>query len=559
MNTLKRTLVIILLILLLSLNVGPASAQNYSFQVTRSVVDVSIEEDGTATIQYEIVFTNAKGASPIDYVDIGLPNDNYNINDITATINDQRIGDIEESPYVEHGVALGLGGNAILPGLSGTVGVRIPKVRQLLYPATEKEAEKYASFQFMPNYFDSNFVLGKTDMTVTITLPPGIQPEEPRYYPPKNWPGTSEPESGIDPQGRIYYRWHSAEANSSNKYTFGSSFPARVVPDTAITTPPPLSINTEDLCCVGGLIGSLVLIVLIIVASVYGSRKRKLRYLPPKISIEGHGIKRGLTAIEAAIVMEEPMDKILTLILFAVIKKNAAKVASRDPLKVDNVVPPPEGLQDYEIDFLAAMQKSNKKRQQDLQDLMVKLVKSVSEKMKGFSRKETVEYYKNIVARAWESVEKAETPDVKMQKFDEVMDWTMLDRDFNGRTREVFRAEPVFVPGWWTRWDPSYGTPSSGGGHMAAPVPTPGGLGGKVTLPTLPGSDFAVSMVNGVQNFAGKVVGDITSFTSSITNQTNPVPKSSSSSFRGRSGGGGGCACACACAGCACACAGGGR
>jgi len=30
---------------------------------------------------------------------------------------------------------------------------------------------------------------------------------------------------------------------------------------------------------------------------------------PPKISIEGHGIKRGLTAVEAAILMEEPLDR----------------------------------------------------------------------------------------------------------------------------------------------------------------------------------------------------------------------------------------------------------
>jgi hypothetical protein len=59
------------------------------------------------------------------------------------------------------------------------------------------------------------------------------------------------------------------------------------------------------------------------------------------------------------------------------------------------------------------------------------------------------------------------------------------------------------------------------------------------------------------------VVGNITNFTSKITEATNPVPKSTSTYAGGSRGGGssGGhsCACACACAGCACACAGGGR
>ena len=40
---------------------------------------------------------------------------------------------------------------------------------------------------------------------------------------------------------------------------------------------------------------------------------------------------------------------------------------------------------------------------------MVGLVKSVSQKMKGFSHKETA-YYEDIMRRAWEQVETAETP-----------------------------------------------------------------------------------------------------------------------------------------------------
>jgi hypothetical protein len=183
--------------------------------------------------------------------------------------------------------------------------------------------------------------------------------------------------------------------------------------------------------------------------------------------------------------------------------------------------------------------------------------------MKGFSRKETIAYYRDIVQRAWIQVETAGTPEVKSEKFDQNLEWTMLDKDYDDRTRRVFDTGPVYVPVWWPRYDPSFGRTVSSAPSMPSTPAAPGGGAGSggLTMPTLPGSTFAGSIVGGVQNFSSKVVGNISEFTGTITNKTNPVPVSTST----RSGGGGGrsggcaCACACACAGCACACAGGGR
>jgi hypothetical protein len=143
-------------------------------------------------------------------------------------------------------------------------------------------------------------------------------------------------------------------------------------------------------------------------------------------------------------------------------------------------------------------------------------------------------------------VEAANTPEVKSQKYEEVMEWTMLDKNYSSRTQEVFRNMPVFIPTWWGHYDPGFGKPSAGG----APLPSSGSA-------RIPGTDFAASVVAGVNNFSTKAVGNITDFTSSITSVTNPPPKPSSGSYGGS--GGHSCACACACAGCACACAGGGR
>jgi hypothetical protein len=291
------------------------------------------------------------------------------------------------------------------------------------------------------------------------------------------------------------------------------------------------------------------------------SQQRKLAYLPPKMAIEGHGIKRGLTAVEAAILLEQPMDKILTMILFSTIKKGAATVINQEPLEVEKADPLPVNLHQYETDFLSAVQEENaSKKRKAMQTAMIDLINSVAKKMKGFSRKETLAYYRDIVNRAWSQVEAAETPEIKSEKYEEYMDWTMVDDEYEDRTKDIFRTGPVFVPTWWPRYDPGYGrqVPSIPG-STGTQIPSSGG--GRISLPQLPGSVFAASVVNGVQNFSSDVVGNITDFTSGVTQKTNPIPVSS----RGRGGSGrsfssgGGCACACACAGCACACAGGGR
>jgi hypothetical protein len=571
---------IVILLILIFLLPASALAQGYSFSVPESTVDIFWNSDGTQSLLYEWVFRNDAGAAPIDFVDVGLPNDNFDLGSITAEVDGQQITDIEISPYVKHGIALGFGSNAIQPGETGRVRAVIPVIQTPLYP--DDTNPDYLSANFAPTFFDPQFVKGQTELTVIFHLPPGVQTEEPRYH--KAPPGFSDPpESAIDEEGRIIYVWRNPNTPLTKSYNFGASFPAQYISQPAAVQPvAPSAGATAGTAGAGasffGWVGACFsllpftlcfgLVGLLIWAGIRSGSKRKLQYLPPKVVIEGHGIKRGLTAVEAAILMEQPMDKILTMILFSSIKKNAASVKTRDPLELEISVPQPEGLQPYEIDFLHAFAAQGKgERRKKLQDTMVNLVKNVSEKMKGFSRKETVAYYQDIVERGWKQVESAETPEVKSAKYEEVMEWTMLDRDYGERTRRTFSGGPVFVPMWWPRYDPSYPrtVPSGPKPAAGAPVPVSTGMGGQTALPHLPGSDFAASMVNSVQGFSAGVIGSVTDFTSSITNRTNPIPKAVTSSSRGtwKGGSSGGsscvCACACACAGCACACAGGGR
>ncbi len=568
----KRIVTVFLLIcFILSFNFTTAAAQSYSFTVPTAKVIYSLEADGTATIEYTYVFANDSGAPDIEFVDVGMPaGSNYSFGDMTGEIDGQPISHIQSSEYINNGVEFGLGSGSIPAGQTGTFHATIRNVRGVIFPGTAEESEAYAGSQFQPNFFDSSAASGKTDMTVTIILPPGITDQEPRYSEPDKWPGEAAPQSGfID--DRVFYTWTSTDARPDREYVFGVTFPARVIPGDAISQPPAnntftnngsgaVSVSIGDFidnisgfaCC-----GFFLLIFgWVTYQGVVGTRKRRMQYMPPKVAIEGHGIKRGLTAVEAAILMEQPMDKVLTMILFSVVKKNAAEVVTRDPLKISLIEPVPADLRGYETDFLEAFKsEETAKRRQLLQNLMVKLVQSVTQKMKGFSHKETVAYYKQIIEKAWEHVAAEDTPEVKVQNLEEAMDWTMADKDYEDRSRRTFSG-PIFVPIWWGRYDPTFRPATHSAGPASVGIPRQSSSGPS-SLPSMPGSDFAASVVNSVQTFSAGVIGNLSSFTGGITDKTNPVPKSSGRSSGGHSSGG--CACACACASCACACAGGGR
>ncbi|RME06696.1 MAG: hypothetical protein D6803_05875, partial [Anaerolineae bacterium] len=709
-----------LLTCLLLLIPGNIAAQTYSFNLESEVVHVYWNADSTITIDYTFVFANDRQASPIDFVDVGLPFPEYDPTSISADVDGQPILNIQESPYVTYGIALGLGENAIPAGQRGTVHVHIGKVT---YPFQEDTTNPdYASLVFSPTWFGAEFVHGNTDLTVSLHLPPGVGPSEGRWHRPSDYTVLAgfppEPETSLDEDGRVTYTWHSTQADGATQYFFGASAPRQYVlatyhlknqsieaflnadgsleaaytfefenlsrqsklttlsvpvpyhaerlekylatvdnepisvsfqyatlevrlgrqaiapgssgtihlsytipdqvfftswwegryrlanlefplPDfpsdlligethtqvlfhlpegvtadqvTAITAPPnfpssPLfsqdsagrvtlewesnslpattrnnftlqvpaeAIRAEALYVYPKpgilerlgidegmlrMLGWWVLIGGIFVFNRIRAQRRKMKYLPPRIRIEGHGIKRGLTAVEAGILMELPADRILTMILFSVLKKGAAEVVSKDPLKLKILENPDEKLRYYERDFLEAFKtRSKSTRRKKLQDLIVKMIRNVGKKMRGFSHRETVAYYKSIMEKAWQQIEAADTPEISSKMFEEQMEWTMLDRRFDDRAEEVFRRRRVYAPTWWDRYEPPRRTAPS----AARPTPRPTSSSSSSSRPVLPGSEFAASIVRGVENFSSQVVGNLTDFTAQITKRTNP-------------------------------------
>ncbi len=534
--------------LLLALMVSPAWAQIFTFVLAENNVDLYINQDGTVRIVYDLtIVTNLD--SPAVYVfDIGLPNNTYRLSEIQASIDGTPLTDLSDSPYVTPGVAVELGPHAIQPGDAGTLHFEAI-VRDMIYQ--DSKDDEYASLEFAPTYFDSDLAHGTTRMAVRFHLPPGVQPDEPRYH-------DREFTDAYVEEGRVVYEWVLEDASPSREYVFGASFPKQYLAEGVVQTAPAFIIDFAAFCrspilwffLFGG--GW----VLISVLGARAQKRRKLQYMPPSLAVEGTGIKRGLTAVEAAILLEAPLDRVMTMILFGLVKKGVLGVESQKPLKVQVLRAEPEDakLWYYERRFLKAVEENGRLNDKELREMVIDLIGDVNKKLTGFSRKETKAYYKDIAARAWQQVEAADTPEVLGQRWSEGLEWTMLEDDWDDRTRDVFRDRPVVVPSWW--WFHRPWAATAGPSRPAAPMPAPSGGARPVTLPTLPGGDFANTVVTGIENAANTVVGRIESFTSGITRTTNPPPKSSSSSSRG---GGYSCACACACAGCACACAGGGR
>ena len=557
-------------------------ALDYKFTLDRNISHVIVNRDGSIDVEYWLTFTCDPGAHPIDIIDVGLPRQGYNLGSARAWFSpgagdgsETPITDIRRSEYVDIGVEVHLGQYTIQPGQQGTLHLKI-NVPGMVYPDTEDET--YASVEFIPHYYDAQNVHGRTHLEIHFYFPPGVTAEETRYH-----EREFDEVDRID--DRIVFIYLYPEASGSERIKQGISFPRSYV-DVVEKAPIVVGgsgtggssggttvrwINNIPGCVCTGSFFSLVIGMMAF--SVVQSKRRKLKYLPPALSVEGVGIKRGLTAVEAGILLELPLNRVLTMLLFGLLKKRAVTVVKEDPLTLEPATPPPDKLRAYETGFLESVKKDGTLSEAKLRAMMIELIKEVNAKMKGFSRKETVAYYRDIVSRAWTQVTEASSPEVKSKYVDQNLEWMMMDKEFEERTTRTLGTEPIYMPPWWAYYRPWVpmvqssripgSTPSvatsGGGGGGSSSRPSASGGGRQIALPTLPGAAFASTIVGGMERTSSNIVGRLEQFTGGVTERTNPAVMSTSSGSKSFRSGGGACACACACAGCACACAGGGR
>ena len=166
----RKFLSILILALLVALCVGSVSAQNYSFSVPEMLLQVDVQPDASAVLIYDITFDNY--GSAIDIVDIGLPDDSYNTQNMRASINGVDLNQIYKSEYIDVGVEVHLGSQEIPSGKQGTLHFEATMPDMVFADTTNTEN---ASLQISPTWFDSGLVRGTGSIEIRVTMIEGVQ------------------------------------------------------------------------------------------------------------------------------------------------------------------------------------------------------------------------------------------------------------------------------------------------------------------------------------------------------------------------------------------------
>ena len=617
----SQRFILILTLLLLALLTTPAKAQSYSFSVPELKMQVFVQADGNVRIVYDITFENSAVGHVIDIVDIGMPTGKYNISNMSASVDGNPTGQILRSEFVDPGVEVHLGLQSIPAGGSGTLHFEFTMPDLVFQDVTKKD---YASLQITPTWFGSEFVNGSTDIQIAIHMLEGIAPEEVLFQ------NNSEPfTTQAIFQNHTVVAWEFNDTQLTGPHEVGVSFPTRglnnFVEMNILMLPVVWLENNENARVFIGITSMILFSVLffrftngtgfalwallgcglvwtffqsaawqlcsifpligLLIVNETAVRGRKKTYLPAIAQVEGGGIKRGLTAPEAAALIELPLNKVLSLIIFGLLKKGILTQLDDTPLTVE-VAPDFRAkhltslnarqdhrrkaaqdkgtvLHTYEHKFLDAIEARPDRAvsKLDFTDSMKDFLNRTAIRVKGFDLSDTQDYYKKIVNRAWSEAQKIGEIEQKDQFLDRNMEWVLMHKDYPTvfhSPRHVYYpiwSRPLYTGGLGTGAAPKIGggkSSSSGpglgdvaGGFAGWAENTMAGLAGAI----LPGKISAPGS-GGVINLSGidKATGDF----------FEALSKSSGSGGGGRSGGGG-CACACAGCACACACAGGGR
>ncbi|HLN89424.1 MAG TPA: hypothetical protein VK253_05100, partial [Candidatus Binatia bacterium] len=402
--------------------------------------------------------------------------------------------------------------------------------------------------QFIPQWISDVPI---NDVRVQIVLPPEIIVGDVKTTS-NFYNGTSTVE------GRLAVYWQKPSIGPNEQFKVGVSFPARFMPNYV----PSSSGGGFNFGSFGIFIAIGIAIFVLIVFIVIISSVRKMSYSTPKVSMETLGIKRGLTAVEASYLMDLKPQQIVTEILYSLLQKRAVWAQVTKPSLQLKVLPPFENktgskenpLRYYEIDFLNALKPDGTLDEGKLAKTIMFLRDTVEQKLQGYSRKDTVDYYRKIASQAWAQVEQAGTVELAANAYDEQLLWLLLDPNQRARTETVFKDRIIQPNPLWFWWWYGYTI------YHPHPTYTPNvnipAQSGKP--PAIPGADFANNIATAVEGTSNSIVANIEKFANAIV---PPPPKASHQPAHPKADcvcACAACACACACVSCACACAGGG-
>lgn len=535
---------LIFTILLSSFTSAASAASNRAYHLGQEWIKIWINQDGTIALFYNISITLDSGDN-ISYVLVGQPTHDFTMGSAIDQYS-HSLSMSDASSGSDYKVRVNLASNLTA---GHTVWFTLTtNVGNMIYNDTQNPGN--LGLEFIPCWWSDASV---QDLRVLIVLPEGVTLQDVRTS--VNWDNTSN-EAGL-----LGIYWERQNLSPNQQYTFGVSFPKKYMPNyTPPSTPfqPPSSVNFLQLWPL--LFVGLIIIILVVVVFVV----RKAPYLLPRMSMETLGIRHGLTAVEASYLLEMKPTMIVTEILYSLLKKRAVWVEATKPsikLKVmpnfqRKVTAREANLRYYEIDFLGAIKPDGTVDEERLAKAVMTLIDNVEEKMRGYCRRDTIDYYKSVVAKAWQQVEQAGTPELASNAYDEQLLWLLLDPTVRTRTQTVFR-DRVFEPNpmwlwYWYGYQHYYPHPTYLP-NIETPVQA-------AKPPTIPGADFANNIATSLEQTANNIVVNVEKFANTIVSAPpsarashEPVHHNATCVCACHA-----CACACACVSCACACAGGG-
>jgi len=517
--------------------VETAGAQR-QYHLDQQWTKIWINQNGSIDLFYNISMTLDSGDA-INWVEIGQPNGDFTIGEAIDQ-GGHTLSTSDTSSGSDYKVRV----NLFSPLTAGQT-VRFSLTTNVARMIYEDETNPgYVGMQFIPTWWREATV---ANLRVQIVLPPGVPSDSIRTM--ENW------DNLLTEDGSFAVFWERTNLAPDQKYTFGVAFPKEYI-QSYVAAPPLWQRYVPWILAVGlifGVVGSVV----------YVARKRP--YLLPKISMETLGIRHGLTAVEASYLLDMKPTMIVTEMLYSLLQKRAVWVESTVPslklrimeqFKDKSTYAQEGGLRYYEIDFLDAIRSDGTLDEEKLASTVIFMRNTVEEKMRGYCRRDTIDYYKSVVAKAWEQVDQAGTAEQASKAYDEQLLWLFLDPNYQDRTNTAFR-DRAFKPSplWFWYW---YGYTHYHPHPTYRPnVETPAQ---SAKPPTIPGSDFANNIVSTVGKTSNNIVLNIEKFANAIV-QAPPAAKASSEPARRGATcvcACAACACACACVSCACACAGGG-
>jgi hypothetical protein len=527
---------LITFILCFSLFPGDAFAA-FRYNIPKQQDQLTINEDGSVDlVRYFEFAVDLSSSDSGTEIWIGLPTSNTRVSSVTD----------DDGNKVKHETRFSGGDYTLI--LTGFTGIKPGTAKGFTVEATipdfifrDSQNEGYATMKYIPGWWSSEVEV----QDIAVILPGGIEEDEIKTGS-RQWDGIAQTESGA-----YVVTWHFENLAANERVAINIG-----IPDTYVAVPakeepvpvvPPEHLPSHRIPGIGqsrdfGMIFGLVVIVMMVMIVAGISSHAREDYSSPQLSMEGVGVNETLSPVESSVLLRQPPEKTMTLLLFSLIKKGIVRAYSTEPLKLS--VQYERDLSELEKLFIEAINRDTGKLDQSKLIAGFRyLATSVNEKMKPYCRKDTEAFYRGHIARLWAEVKEKNTPELKLESLDKNLLWLMQDEKNLKESEGLFDSRQRGTA-WWPNW-------------WLTGLPIGRAYHGGYWWPMAMYHSYSGISTGIIQGHEEKY----REITESVFTPASPAPARSifSGNRSGHSGHGGftppSCACACACVSCACACA----